>query len=240
MALTTPSARRLRTLIEFTATRLTPENIETVGRRLGNFLLAAPGGQPGSDTGGVYFGSSSLPTPTPGDVEDVQRRLSALLAVAAGKRVQLDNHGDDAGAVDKFGKAVRTQDLVADYSVMPDWLSRMLVVEPVRLTPSRAADGSVTLTADGSFPDRFVTAAMFLLAQAGTESIRICPICGRLFPKEGKRQHCNRARCKKEFKQRAYQRWYAGPKGEAYYREKHHWNTGGQRNHQQVQKKGER
>jgi hypothetical protein len=210
----TPAVRRLRTVLEFVNTPMRgASSIGRTARSLEKFLTATPQGQPGKDTGGVWFGSpdletGSMPTPGAGELELLQQKVRRLLDAVVGRRVQRVDQSVDP-----------PQTTITNLSVLSSTDLLMLELRPPRVVPV-VADGSVTLKViDGTFSDRFLLAVLLLLAYAGAGSVRACQVCGRVFLKDGKRLHCGRTKCKAQSTSLTYQRWKNSEKGQRYLKE---------------------
>ena len=192
----TPGARRLDALVRFASGSLsTPEDVDRAVRDLTSFLIRAPRGRPGSDTGGVWFGTPPVPAPLK------------------------DRHKDELGELQEHVRRLFDRVIHPRPTSATDPL--MLELHPPKLAPTVASDGTVILQVlDGSFSDRVLLALMLLLVHTGVGSVRECLVCQRLYAKDGKRLHCGRKRCEREMKNVSYRRWEQSEKGKRYYEEK--------------------
>jgi hypothetical protein len=77
-----------------------------------------------------------------------------------------------------------------------------LALGPVTLATAMAGRGAA-LVVDGSARDVFWFQLLALLRSVGFEKIALCPGCGRMMVKIGKRGHCT-PRCRAKFYMRAY------------------------------------
>jgi hypothetical protein len=189
------TARRVRLVVDFAG--VTQLSAAKWRKSLGGFLITAPNGQPGSDTGGVWYGSQ-VPNPIANELTDLQLHVRRLV------------------------------DAVVNRTPLKG--TEFLALGQPTSVPSVGADGAVTLTVvDGTFSERVFDAVKRLLAHTGAGAIRACPICARVFVKEGKRQHCGRSKCEVEFARAGWRRWSRSPNGQRYLKDlykKNDWKLG--------------
>ncbi len=170
-------------LAETDVDALDARGVERVWREVGTFLLRAPDGQPGGDTGGVWVGSELPQVGSKRELSELQLAVGRLLHRVA-LRSSLSDH-----------------DL------------QFLTLGELALVPVVASTGQVLVkVASGSTRDRYLLALVLLLRHVGADRVRRCR-CGRPYLKVGRRTSCPDRACRAERRAQYWQNWKKSPSG---------------------------